>query len=135
MAELEDTMKISLTTDDWTSRSTKGYMAITAHFVSSNMELKSRILECRRITSSQTAEHIAEELTSVMEYWNIKEKVYAVVTDNAANMVAAIRRLPTIYHVPCFAHTLNLVVQDTLKNLKTLEEARVKIRNIVSFFP
>ena len=44
---------------------------------------------------------------------NITEKVVAAVTDNAANIAAAVR-LNGWRHVPCFAHTLNLVVQNSL---------------------
>ena len=131
--ELNDAEFITLTTDDWTSRSTKGYMAVTAHFVNNHMQLKSKIIEIRRITSSQTADRIAEELQGVMSAWDITTKVFAIVTDNAANMVAAIKKLP-VYHVPCFAHTLNLVVQDSLNNLRTLSSARGKVRAIVSHF-
>ncbi|XP_005095893.1 zinc finger BED domain-containing protein 1-like [Aplysia californica] len=131
--ELNDAEFITLTTDDWTSWSTKGYMAVTAHFVDSQMQLKSKIIEIRRITSSQTADRIAEELRGIMSAWDITTKVFAIVTDNAANMIAAIKKLP-VYHVPCFAHTLNIVVQDSLKNLRTLSSAREKVRAKVSHF-
>ena len=124
---------ITLTTDEWTSRSTKGYMAITAHFLDSQMILRSRVLETRRITASTTAENISSELKSVMSCWNIEEKVHAVVIDNVANMKAAIRILGK-NHVPCFAHTLNLCVETAIDRIEQLTAVRVKIRNIVSFF-
>ena len=132
--ELDAAEFVALTTDDWTSRTTKGYMAVTAHFINDQMGLISKFLEIRRITSSQTAEHIKEELEAVMKEWGITSKVIAVVTDNAANMTAAIKRMAPVYHIPCYAHTLNLVVQDSLKSLKVLAGARDKIRAIVSFF-
>jgi hypothetical protein len=45
-----------------------------------------------------------------MEY----QKVTAMVTDSAANMRATAKLLGWP-HVPCFAHTLNLVVQKGIK--------------------
>ncbi|GFR76802.1 zinc finger BED domain-containing protein 1 [Elysia marginata] len=91
--ELENTEHVALTTDEWTSRTTKGYMAVTAHFINNNMTLQSRVLETRRITSSVTLENIKDELNHVMDSWGIQEKVFAIVTDNAANMKSAINLL------------------------------------------
>ena len=47
--------------------------------------------------------------------WGIKEKVVAVVTDNGANVVRAVKDAASQVgtgwtHVSCFAHTLNLIV-------------------------
>ena len=49
-----------------------------------------------------------------MSNWGITEKFVYVVTDNANNIIAAVR-LNGWKHLPCFAHTLNFVVQDSLK--------------------
>lgn len=58
------------------------------------------------------------------------EYIYAVVTDNAANIVAAVKRTGWA-HVPCFAHSLNLVVQEGLKCVETI---RSKVKSIVEYF-
>lgn len=53
-----------------------------------------------------------------MNEWQIKDKVTLVVSDNAANMIAAVI-LTYWHHIPCYAHTLNLVVSNTIaKNEK-----------------
>lgn len=67
---------------------------------------------------------------SVTDNWGITEKVVCVVTDNANNIVAAVR----LKHLPCFAHTLNLDVQDSLKADPELAEIQKKISGIVSYF-
>ena len=51
----------------------------------------------------------------ITDHWEITQKVVAVVTDNASNIVAAIRIMGWT-HIHCFAHTLNLVVQEDIKN-------------------
>ena len=130
--ELEKVDYVAITTDEWTSRCTKGYMAITVHFIDVNFQLQSGVLETRRITSSTTAENLASEL-SVMENWKIKDKVYCIVTDNANNIGAAVKLLEK-RHVPCFAHTLNLVVQNALDRNDELTAVREKVKNIVAFF-
>lgn len=89
-------------------------MTVTAHCISPDWQLQSYVLDTSRMTVAHTKENIAEELTTIMDKFKIKDKVFAIVTDNAANMVAAVNKLKP-EHVSCFGHTLNLVVSDAIK--------------------
>lgn len=37
-------------------------------------------------------------------------------------------------HLPCFAHTLNLIVQEALRNTNEVKKTQEKIKHIVSYF-
>ncbi|GFR84459.1 zinc finger BED domain-containing protein 4 [Elysia marginata] len=130
---LDTSDSVSLTTDIWTSRRTQAFITVTAHFVSNDWKLHSVVLATVRMTESHTAVNIKDELEAVIHDWGLQEKVFAIVTDNASNMVAAVNLLK-VRHVPCYAHTLNLVVNDTLKELPHLSALRKKVRGIVSHF-
>ncbi|KAL4125996.1 hypothetical protein QTP88_010228 [Uroleucon formosanum] len=78
--------------------------------------------------------------------WDIFEKVVAVVTDGRSNIKGAVR-LMDLSHLPCTAHKLNLVVQNSLKlsdnqeidpsddtDKSDLKKLFKKCRNMVSFF-
>jgi len=54
--------------------------------------------------------HIAESLREVTKDWNLNDKVAAVVHDNASNMVLACDLLEDWGDLPCFGHTIQLVV-------------------------
>ena len=56
-----------------------------------------------------------------------------VVTDNASNMVAAISKTPW-RHLPCFAHSLNLVVQDSITRTSDISDLQKQCKDIVSHF-
>lgn len=56
-----------------------------------------------------------------------------MVTDNASNMLLACKIIK-LEHLPCFAHTLNLTVEDGIKKTENLEELLKKCRDIVSYF-
>lgn len=47
-------------------------------------------------------------------------------------MIAAIRTTPTPYlHLPCFAHTLNTIIQHSVKHIKNIQSY---IKNIIQQF-
>jgi zinc finger BED domain-containing protein 1 (E3 SUMO-protein ligase ZBED1) len=119
-----------LTTDSWTSVCTENYIAVTAHYLTADFHSGSLLLECVKYSDHHTAENLCTELRWVISDWDIGKKVVAVVTDNAANITAAVR-LAGLKHLPCFAHTLNLVVQKALKAIVTIKE---KVKTIVEHF-
>lgn len=127
---LEEAESVSLTTDTWTSNNTEGYMAITAHYITKECVQKSILLGCAQLSERHTAVNLKEEMLKVAKFWNIETKVHTVTTDNAANIVAAVRETGWT-HIPCMAHTLNLVVQAASK---TIENLTKKVKAIVGHF-
>ena len=107
--QINSAAHVCLTTNIWTSRTTEGYITFTCHFISESWQMLSFVLETFNLCLSHTAENIAAELLQIADEWNITEKVVAIATDNAANMAAA-ARITGWKHIPCFAHTLNLIV-------------------------
>jgi hypothetical protein len=124
---------VCLTTDIWSSRTCQGYMTVTCHFIDGSWQLENCVLETSHLSVAHTAENIAAELKRIAQEWNISEKVVALVTDNAANAVAA-ARLTGWKHIPCFAHTLNLIVKGALEADPGMVALKKKCKDIVTFF-
>lgn len=121
-----------LTLDIWTETMNEvGFMGVTVHFVE-NGEMCMYYLATRALNERHTAEYISENLLDVLEKWDIPlSKIRVAVTDNASSMFAAIRMsLGEKKHLPCFAHTINLVVEEALK-LQSVKSAVIKVREIV----
>lgn len=95
--------------------------------------MQSLVLEIFHLRVDHTAENIAAELTRIANKWEITEKVVALVTDNTANVVAA-ARITGWKHVPCFAHTLNLIVQAAISADSMLVDLKKKCKDIATFF-
>lgn len=104
---------MSLTTDMWTSVAQRGFITVTGHYITKDWALKCKVLATRPIDDKHTGKNIAQALLSIKEEFHIKELV-ALTTDNAANMVVAGREAE-VTRVPCFSHTLQLVVNEILK--------------------
>lgn len=129
-SELSQADYVCITTDAWTSAPNDNYIAVTVHFFNQQAELKSFLLECIPFPDRHTAENLAEELKRITDIWVITAKIAGATTDNAFNIKAAIRH-NNWKHIPCFAHTLNLIVQSALKEIKDIT---TKIKQIVEVF-
>lgn len=129
-ADLDDVTALSLTTDGWTSINNQHFIALTVHYINSDTILCSRLIGCINYNEKCTSEELANFLMGITKKWSIENKISAVVTDNAPNIVNAIK-LNNWRHVPCFAHVLNIGIQHALNHIKPI---MTKIKNIVEFF-
>ena len=131
--ELDSSKYVGITTDIWTSLQTKSYCCVTVHYITKDWVLRSALLETFEFDEAHTGVNIRAQLVRVVTVWNIVNKVIGVVTDNASNMVAAVRET-SWRHIPCFAHSLNLVVQDSIKADIKLGFVKDKCKDVVSHF-
>lgn len=133
-AELFEKIKsapaVCLTTDCWTSVTTTSYMSVTCHYVQ-DFVMTSHLLDCFVLTDRHTSAHLASELKRVSTEWGVSDKVVACVTDNASNIVAALRDHLHWDNIPCFAHVLNLIVRAALKEVQGTIQ---KIKAVVEYF-
>lgn len=142
-AELGKVPYVCLTTDIWTeTHTTRSFLGITAHFISSSflepkteLQLQNVTIGAFELTDRHTGEHLAYELTAKCSEWNInKDKVTTVVTDGGGNMVKAVDIAFGKKHSYCFAHLLNLLAQKTIDSFGEGKEAIGKVKAIVTWF-
>lgn len=120
-----------LTTDCWTSRNNIAFISITYHFIDTQFVLRSVLLGCYEFSESHTGEHLCDTIQETLDKWGLnKEKIILAVSDNANNIKSALSMLQ-VKSLGCFAHTLNLIVQDALKLQSYLID---KIKCIVTHF-
>ena len=104
-ALLSTTQYCSITTDIWTAKyQTRGYLSLTCHFIDNEWTLRSIVLTTVAFTTDHTGDDISDTLSELMDQWNITDKVVASTTDNASNIIKAMRNL-SILNMPCVGHT------------------------------
>ena len=83
---------ITLTTDLWTETlNTRSFLGITAHY-RVGVAIESVILGVYEFPLSYTAENLKTKLKDVCDEWVITiDRISAIVTDNAANIVRAVK--------------------------------------------
>ncbi|KAI2655051.1 Zinc finger BED domain-containing protein 4 [Labeo rohita] len=130
MEKIRNVSAVCLTTDCWTSITTTSYMSVTCHFIE-DFQMTSYLLDCFHFSDRHTAAHLARELTRVTDEWGLGDKIVACVSDNASNIVSAVRDHLHWDHISCFAHMLNLIVKAALKEVQHIVQ---KVKTIVEYF-
>ena len=108
----------SITTDLWTSCAQNGYIGITLHYLTEQMELRDILVCVEPIKYSHTGSNIYKTIQIKLNEFNLTNKITTVITDNGSNMVKAIKGWEGVDCIPCSAHTLQLCVIKGLKKAK-----------------
>jgi len=123
---------ISGTTDIWTNPpKTCSLLSLTGHFIIESQRLKV-ILGAGVLENNHTGENIEEKLREMINKWDINKKLFLILRDNAANMICAMR--DRYESLGCMAHTLQLVIKDTLLTEEQHEKVIQTCRKIVGHF-
>lgn len=92
------------------------------------------MLQAASIPGSHTADAIREKYQEMFDNWMIdNSQVHCFVVDNAANMKRAMKD-GGYTHQGCFAHTLQLVVNDGILSQQYVKDILAKCRRIVGHF-
>jgi hypothetical protein len=86
------------------------------------------------VTERHTGENTANKIRTIAREFGITDqKVSAIVTDNAANMVVCCQHLDWI-HVRCFGHTLQLSIRKGFDNSQAIKGTITSCKKIVKHF-
>ena len=110
---------IGLTTDEWSSRTVQSYFSLTIHYVTSNFILQEKTLNISPLSESHTGKTINKLLQKLIAFWKLDDMEIYFITDNGRNVVKAINLEPSWTRVACFAHTLQLVINDMFPKKNT----------------
>ncbi|PIK52482.1 putative zinc finger BED domain-containing protein 1-like [Apostichopus japonicus] len=95
VTDLEKIAFVSVTTDCWTSRSSEGYMTVTAHGLDGDWVNRSYVLDTTPVVNQEggqdtvvrhTADALTTQMSRIVEEWGLEDKLDAIVHDNASNV-------------------------------------------------
>lgn len=124
-----------LTYDIWTeTMQNKSFVRVTIHFLERS-KLTSGTLGVFELFERHTAEYVQRRLTEILNEWCIStDKVTAIVTDNDSTVMKVNRDMfGEKKIIPCFAHTVNLTIENPLTRSETASQIIGKEREIVKF--
>eukprot|EP00644_Phytophthora_capsici_P013667 jgi/Phyca11/117540/e_gw1.33.411.1 len=99
-----DCLDYLLTTDIWTDRRQRSFIAVTIHNLDINFDMANWTLEVESFPGSHTGSAIAARIDDIASRWGLqKGKCAVLLRDGASNAVLAADTLG-VYHLSCFAH-------------------------------
>jgi Hermes transposase DNA-binding domain len=125
---------IAIKTDGWTDYHRKiSYVTVTAHFFDTNLNLQSCILNTGAVHEKKTAEVMCNVVKDVVVELGCEMAKVTIVSDSAANMIAAFRG--QCCRSSCYAHSLNLVVNEIISvTVSDFQEFLTGCKNLVRHF-
>jgi len=91
---------MSITADNWTDIiNTNSYLGMTVHFLNmSKHNLDNITIGVVELADTHTSDHISEWFEKLLTEWRIcKDQEVTVVTDNGANILAAVKTTFTMF--------------------------------------
>lgn len=120
--------RVSLTADAWSSRIYHGYMVVTGHWIDESWTMRATVLEFKRFITPHTGDAVCHFIEEVIKDGGLENSLMSITTDNASDMIAAIRKLNNKihnaldvtdsslrfenFHIRCIAHIVNLSVKE-----------------------
>lgn len=124
---------VSLTTDCWTSMTAASFMTVTCHYINNDWVLENYVLSTRALEENHTANNLRRALEEVVSEFDLQPKVLACVSDNAANVVRALKDCTVVKErQACAVHTLQLSVNDGLNNVQSLRKTITAASRLVA---
>lgn len=131
---------IAFTTDFWTDDSLQiSYISLTGHLIDEEFNLQSYMLKTINFDEKKTGDNIRYMLfQTISNFFEFKENdlvnfkhkgLYSFVTDNGANIVAALKNEQRI---SCAGHNINLILEYLFKHLDENNEISILIQNCKS---
>src|SRR5688500_14741031 len=83
MELMQQTSKIHLCLNGWTSTNQYSFIAITAHYINSNWELKEKLLSLQE-TTDHSGVGVAEVVKNVLDDYGLQNKLGCITMDNTS---------------------------------------------------
>ncbi|XP_021723660.1 zinc finger BED domain-containing protein RICESLEEPER 2-like [Chenopodium quinoa] len=135
---------VAITTKMWTSNDgNRRFLAITGHFIDDEWKRQSYILRFANVPLPCTNESISKVILDCFSYFDVIKKLSTITVDSYTcddKLVDILmEKLPgnkllfkeKLFRLPCFSHTMSLMVQDGLDLVRRVIE---KIRDSIVFW-
>ena len=134
---------VAILLDECTDLSNKSQLSTVVRYIDENGHTQERFLGFVDVSSDRSADALYRHVVSVVDEYNLKDKLIAqtydgaaVMSGNANGLQAKVRQsYPQAYFVHCYSHNLNLVLQQSAAQMKDCSFFFKMLSTLSSFFP
>lgn len=106
---------VAVSIDIWKYMNKDPFITTTVYFIDDNIRYRSFVLTTKKLIANYTAKYLSEVLLDIFKCWKIETKICAIVADCKATIQEAILLLNNIKPIPCIAHCLNKIINNSLR--------------------
>ena len=122
---------ISFDTDCWSSANNKQFISLVGHTIFPDFKFEKIILETHEFKGSHTGQNLDTMINEMCRYWQVPQyKSHVAVHDNASNITLAIVKLSKMASIPCFIHSCQLIIKETILGQRQVRNVVIKAKRL-----
>ncbi len=134
--DLKESRQISIALNAWSSSQKVAYLRVLIYWMNATFQYHEHLIEFTSLQVEHTDRHLMQELFKILNTYDIKNKLFDVVIDNASNNDTLKKKLERVLSqrdiswnraqnsISCMTHIINLMTQKFIKTIesKTLND-------------
>ncbi len=141
--DLKESQRVSITLNAWFSSQKVAYLRVLIYWMNVAFQYREHLIEFTSLEVEHTDHHLMQKLFKILNIYDIKNKLFDVVTDNASNNDTLKKKLERALNwrdiswnkaqnlISCMTHIINLMTQEFIRAIesKTLNDNFVVLLN------
>ena len=121
----------------WTSDNSDPYIGLTIHWINNDFQMKEMIGSISCLPYPHTADRLLNKIVEILDYLQLRDKTVCSIVDNGSNIKLCVEKLERKYNILkvfCFGHTLQLAINDALKECSSITNLIKKCKEVILHF-
>jgi len=128
---LKESRQIFIALNAWSSSQKVAYLKVLIYWMNATFQYREHLIEFTSLQVEHTDRHLMQELFKILNTYDIKNKLFNVVIDNASNNDTLKKKLERALNrrniswdraqnsISCMTHIINLVTQEFIRAIES----------------
>ncbi len=129
--DLKESRQISITLNAWSSSQKVAYLKVLIYWMNATFQYHEHLIEFTSLQVEHTNRHLMQKLFKILNTYNIKNKFFDVVINNASNNDTLKKKLERVLSwrdiswnraqnsISCMTYIINLVTQEFIRAIES----------------
>ncbi len=129
--DLKESRQISIALNAWSSSQKVVYLKVLIYWMNATFQYREHFIEFTSFQVEHTDHHLMQELFKILNTYDIKNKLFDVVINNASNNDTLKKKLERAFNwcdiswnkaqnsISCMTHIINLMTQEFIRAIES----------------